>query len=224
MNIFIASKASVRLTLVGNHCGRRHGCFFFIDFQQSPEPRNPPPSKFYLRGGGNLTCLSLQSFRLSSRFSTSSRLTSMGFSRGGWLDWLRKADKRWLWIVLGSRWIGDRVPDYGSSRLDCRLTFARRLPWCRALPSPWIIHPKLSHTAGTVVRITMRRQLWSFCRQLRFLAFHSRQITPTTHLVLHPHADPCRWAHGSWWLWKKEFFAMWTSIAVLHIFIGKNQV
>ena len=53
MNIFIASKASVRLTLVGNHCGRRNGCFFFIDFQQSPEPRNPPPSKFYLRGGGN---------------------------------------------------------------------------------------------------------------------------------------------------------------------------
>ena len=50
MNIFIASKASVRLTLVGNHCGRRHGCFFFIDFQQSPEPRNPPPSKFYLKG------------------------------------------------------------------------------------------------------------------------------------------------------------------------------
>ena len=130
----------------------------------------------------------------------------MGFSRGGWLDWLRKTDKRWLWIVLGSRWIGDRVPDYGSSRLDCRLTFARRLPWCRALPSPWIIHPKLSHTAGTVVRITMRRQLWSFYRQFRFLAFHSRQITPTTHLVLHPHADPCRWGHGSWWLWKKEFF------------------
>ena len=139
----------------------------------------------------------------------------MGFSNGGWLDWLRKADKRWLWIVLGSRWIGDRVPDYGSSRLDCRLTFARRLPWCRALPSPWIIHPKLSHTAGTVVRITMRRQLWSFYRQFRFFT-RGKSLPPLILccILTRIHVGEVRDHGGSE---RMIFFAMWTSKAVLHM-------